>query len=154
MKNYNDYLNMLSPDKEKVIRNVVYKQMNLISGNDYSYEGVCKLVANNIKCDLKDENIESYLVDLNQYGFDHVSLIAEYYHDGLKRFLIDPSIVQFKINLESYFKNKDFLLELEENGYVLLNDDIFKRYISMFVGKNIGVNLDNFIDDILNNRSK
>ena len=148
MSRYEELINSISKDRETEIAmyiNGVMDEIYTIGGN---YEGLCKYAASNIRAGLCDYAIKSYLIDMNDLGVDHVSLIAEYYKDTLKRVLIDPTIWQFKINIASYVKNQDLIRSLRDKGYVFVDDESFSNYLSMFSGKEEHINLTSYLSQI------
>lgn len=145
MIDYTKYLDIRKIDRFDEIESIVQKELSLIKEVDGSYEGICKLVANNIKSSLNENGIRTYIIDLNQFKVDHVSLICEYYVDCAKRVLIDPTISQFKIYPKSYLKNKALIDNLNQTGLSLINEADFNNYISLFTGEKMNINLDEFL---------
>ena len=147
MVDINRLLNINNKDRYEEVKDIVTSEVAKVKEQG-TVDGVCKLVANNIRCSLNDLSIKNYLIDLNSYGVDHVSLVAEFYAKELQRTLIDPTISQFPIKEEAYLKNKDFLDKLISDGLAPINEESFNRYLSMFSGKQETVNLDEYLREI------
>ena len=151
MLDLNRLLNISSKDRSEEIKSIVTSEVEKINSAG-TVDGVCKLVANNIKCCLNDASIKNYTIDLNTTGIDHVSLVAEYYGDELRRILIDPTISQFSITETSYLKNKDLIDKLVKDGLAVIDDQSFSEYLSIFSGKTENINLDEYLRNIRINK--
>lgn len=94
---YTNILNIRKNNYEEVLKEIVLKNKKELTLNNSSLEGLCKVLANNIMDDLKAyPGMTINVLDLNELiGVDHVSLIASFYQNGLKRYLVDPSFTQF-----------------------------------------------------------
>lgn len=160
MNSYNDFckniLNIRNYNMLDKIKQIVGEEKKTLFNKTNDLAGYCKYIASLIENRLKDINIRTYWLDLNDLiEVDHVVLIAEYkYNNEVRRVLIDSTYQQF-VKRENArllkFKtwpseklDKRILEELLQNGLIELNDSIFNNYLSSF-GKQIDINLDEFL---------
>lgn len=97
---YNSILNIRIQQNEKtkqLIKGITKNAVDEVKKVTPNLEGFCKFLASEIQEKLEQNGIKNYWIDLNDLvAVDHVVLIAEYRtNEGLKRFLIDPSFIQF-----------------------------------------------------------
>lgn len=154
---YNSILNIGNSDKLDVIKKIVSEEKEKLLTHTDSLEGFCIYIASQIEDKLKQENITTYYIDLNELlNVDHVFLIAEYMADEkIKRILIDPTFEQFTktdnrklLKLDEWPSQKldaDFVNSLLESGYYLVDNDKFNSYINAFSKEKLEFNLDEFL---------
>ena len=140
---YSKLINIKSQDRLNDIRETVFKVINEVNQSGGTYDGLCKYVANNIRYELNNKNIRSYLIDLNQFDLDHVFLVAEYNNSNIIRVLIDPTISQFNIGEKAFAKNKEILTNLLNDGYSIIDDEMFNNYIHLLTNEKRNFTLDN-----------
>lgn len=143
-------------EKDKIRRIVLEEKENLLSQtNDMT--GFCKFIASQIELRLREEDISTYWLDLNELiGVDHVVLIAEYrFQNEMKRMLIDPTYIQFtkKDNHQLIgFKewpserlDEVMLSDLLNDGVTDLDDNRFNNYLNSFKGGMEFISLNNYL---------
>ena len=152
----NSILNIRNIDASEKIKNIIKEEKSKLSNINVDLSGYCKYIASILEDRLKEINIKTYWLDLNELiNIDHVILIAEYKHNNqLKRNLIDPTFNQFvKKDNNKLLKlkewpsekiDKDILNELLTSGVIELDSYKFNNYLSSF-GKKTNLNLDEFL---------
>src|SRR5574344_1087525 len=116
-------------------------------------------MAYEIKNKLKEKNIYTYLVDLEELIYvDHVVLIAEYKEDNqLKKLLIDPTFSQFirpekSLDIAFYpgdrIVDKIFLNNLLVHGVVDIDNNSFNMYLNAFTKAKNNVDLNSYLIDV------
>lgn len=154
MARYDRLLNMVSKDRRMEIAYTVDKVMDEVYMHSTSLKGMCKVVSTNVVACLNEFGIKSYVIDFNYLGIDHFSVVAEYYYNGVKRILIDPTIVQFRMTPKSFLKNQDLIERLRDKGYSLVDDEIFSNYVSLFSRKEESIHLDDYLTNIDNMKKR
>ena len=140
---YNSILNIRIQQNEKtkqLIKGITKNAVDEVKKVTPNLEGFCKFLASEIQEKLEQNGIKNYWIDLNDLvAVDHVVLIAEYRtNEGLKRFLIDPSFIQFTkqqnkklIKLDEQpsekIKNKMIVQDLVQTGVTQLDNDIWNE---------------------------
>lgn len=158
---YNSILNIRIQQNEKtkqLIKGITKNAVDEVKKVTPNLEGFCKFLASEIQEKLEQNGIKNYWIDLNDLvAVDHVVLIAEYRtNEGLKRFLIDPSFIQFTkqenkklIKLDEWpsekIKNKMIVQDLVQTGVTQLDNDIWNEYLSSFSNKQNNTTLDELL---------
>ena len=152
----NNILNIRNIDASSQIKKIVIEEKEKILNMNSNLSGYCKYIASIIEERLKEINVRTYWLDLNELiNIDHVVLIVEYkYNNQIKRILIDPTYIQFVkkenaklLKLQSWPSekiDKEILQELLTSGCIDLNTKVLNNYLSAF-GKHIELNLDDFL---------
>ena len=164
---YNSILNIRIQQNEKtkqLIKGITKNAVDEVKKVTPNLEGFCKFLASEIQEKLEQNGIKNYWIDLNDLvAVDHVVLIAEYRtNEGLKRFLIDPSFIQFTkqenkklIKLDEWpsekIKNKMIVQDLVQTGVTQLDNDIWNEYLSSFSNKQHNTTLD---ESLINKQEK
>lgn len=168
---YNSILNIRNVDKEENIIEIISSEKEKLLKQTNNLVGFCKYLASAIELRLRQNQIRTYLLDLNEIVFvDHVSLIAEYNYGGkLKRFLIDPTFIQFVkqenlklIKLKNWPSDKinepKMVLDFLEKGMTEIDDNLFNKYINAFSQSEVYLDLNKYLlernlDSISNKKS-
>ena len=118
---YNKILNINNLDVEYEIKKIIEETKK--EYEDLTKERTCKIYSSIIYKKLKNKGITSRLVDTKDFdtSFSHMFVIAV---DNAKKYLIDLTYEQF---------NNDKFDDLISNGYIVLNDDIFKEYLKTII---------------------
>lgn len=157
---YNSILNISNADKKRIIKTIVFEEKEKLSLMVDDFTGFCKYITNQIQCRLENENINTYLIDLNNIvGVDHVFLIAEYkYNNNLIRYLIDPTYSQFTKDDSKQLVTLDFwpstklddeiLKNLLSNGLIEVDERLFNDYINSFSKQLIEIDFENYLFDL------
>ena len=111
-------------------------------------EGLCKVLSNNIKCRLDNENIRNFKVNIKNLGAvtDHQFLIVSFKNqeNKIEYILIDATYCQFTERKEKplHFENwpskklsesnSELLTNLLKKGFTLIDKNSFKDYIESF----------------------
>ena len=154
---YNSILNIRDMDYSQLIENITIEEKNKLLEKVSDLTGFCKYLASQINIRLKQNNIKTYLIDLNNIEVDHVFLIAEYkFKNEIKRILIDPTYIQFVktenkqlIGLDKWPSDilyLNTLKELIEKGTTFIDNDKFNNYLNSF-GYNERIDIDDFLLD-------
>lgn len=154
---YQSLLNIRQKDEETTIKNIVLEETQILKKQTTDLTGLCKYIATQIEGRLKQANISTYWIDLQELvSVDHTILIAEYmYNNQLKRFLIDPTYQQFTKNNQYHLiklkqwpsekLGKTILEPLLTKGLTPIDNQTFKNYINSFTDTNIDITLDNYL---------
>lgn len=154
---YQSILNIRKQDQFNTIKNIVLEERQKLNNITNDVSGFCKIIASQIEEKLKNANITTYWLDLNNIiSIDHVILIAEYMTDtGIKRILIDPTYQQFtKMDNHKLIKlqewpstrlDKNILNDLLTDGITEINEARFQNYLNSFGEYNLDISLDNYL---------
>ena len=150
-------LNLRQINSTETIKKITLEERDKLYKHTNDLTGYCKYIASQIEERLKNENIHTYWIDLNDIiSIDHVVLIAEFNHNSkLRRILIDPTYTQFTkndkyklINLKKWpseLLDNSIVEKLLKDGIIEIDDNIFKKYINSFKDTNYDVNLDEYL---------
>lgn len=122
-------LNIRNQDIEVVIRDSIKEVKEKLRGLDYNQ--TCLIYSSALFEILKRKNILVHIIntlDLG-YSFEHQFLLV---YDGNKYFLIDLTYKQF---------NDNSLSDLNENGYIEIDDNIFKFYLKVVTNNDLTMDL-------------
>lgn len=122
-------LNIKNQDIEVVIRDSIKEVREKLRGLDYNQ--TCLIYSSALFEILKRKNILVHIIntlDLG-YSFEHQFLLV---YDGNKYFLIDLTYKQF---------NDNSLSDLNENGYIEIDDNIFKFYLKVVTNNDLTMDL-------------
>ena len=173
---YETILNINTWDTKKVI-SIINRliKLEMLEVNEYvdSYEGLCKVFANNLYNRLSDMGLNVKKVNLNELYKEmreHVFLIMSYrdMNNNFNYILIDPTYEQFvkKDNAISplYYEawpseilqniNPNLLKNLLENRYSYIDDKNLQDYLRSFTNKKVNINLETIILDKYKDRSR
>lgn len=161
---YESILNIKKCNRDIVIKKIneiIIEELNDVSKYVNNMEGLCKILSNNIKCRLDNENIKNFKVNIKNLGatIDHEFLILSFKNQENKTeyILIDATYCQFKERKEKplHFENwpakklcesnNEILTNLLKNGFTLIDENSFKNYINSF-------EIDYNFEDILLNK--
>ena len=154
---YNSILNIRDIDYSQLIENITIEEKNKLLEKTSDLTGFCKYLASQINLRLRENNIKTYLIDLNDIEVDHVFLIAEYkFKNEIKRILIDPTYIQFVktknkrlVGLDKWPSDilyLNTLKELIEKGTTFIDNDKFNNYLNSF-GYQQQIEIDKFLLD-------
>jgi hypothetical protein len=159
---YYDLININKKREDRFfdIKNIINKSKEDLGLKENS-DGLCKIAANNISCDLDEAGINHYVINTLDLGshYEHVFVVAIYKTINLNYVLIDPTFIQFVAtnNLLLAFKKwpSDVLIEttegkslldnLLEDGVSLVSNDSFSSYLDSLGVKNNDLVLDSLI---------
>lgn len=122
-------LNIRNQDIEVVIRDSIKEVKEKLRGLDYNQ--TCLIYSSALFEILKRKNILVHIIntlDLG-YSFEHQFLLV---YDGNKYYLIDLTYKQF---------NDNSLSDLNENGYIEIDDNIFKFYLKVVTNNDLTMDL-------------
>lgn len=122
-------LNIKNQDIEVVIRDSIKEVKEKLRGLDYNQ--TCLIYSSALFEILKRKNILVHIIntlDLG-YSFEHQFLLV---YDGNKYYLIDLTYKQF---------NDNSLSDLNENGYIEIDDNIFKFYLKVVTNNDLTMDL-------------
>ena len=122
-------LNIKNQDIEVVIRDSIKEVKEKLRGLDYNQ--TCLIYSSALFEILKIKNILVHIIntlDLG-YSFEHQFLLV---YDGNKYYLIDLTYKQF---------NDNSLSDLNENGYIEIDDNIFKFYLKVVTNNDLTMDL-------------
>lgn len=122
-------LNIKNQDIEVVIRDSIKEVREKLRGLDYNQ--TCLIYSSALFEILKRKNILVHIIntlDLG-YSFEHQFLLV---YDGNKYYLIDLTYKQF---------NDNSLSDLNENGYIEIDDNIFKFYLKVVTNNDLTMDL-------------
>ena len=122
-------LNIKNQDIEVVIRDSIKEVKEKLKGLDYNQ--TCLIYSSALFEILKIKNILVHIIntlDLG-YSFEHQFLLV---YDGNKYYLIDLTYKQF---------NDNSLSDLNENGYIEIDDNIFKFYLKVVTNNDLSIDL-------------
>lgn len=122
-------LNIRNQDIEVVIRDSIKEVKEKLRGLDYNQ--TCLIYSSALFEILKRKNILVHIIntlDLG-YSFEHQFLLV---YDGNKYFLIDLTYKQF---------NDNSLSDLNENGYIEIDDNTFKFYLKVVTNNDLTMDL-------------
>lgn len=157
---YNSILNINDIDKSQIVKTIVSEEKEKLSLMVDDFSGFCKYITNQIQCRLEEQNINTYLIDLNHIvEVDHVFLIAEYkYNNNLVRWLIDPTYSQFTNDNSKKLVTLDFwpsskldnkiLEKLLSDGLIKVDEQLFNNYINSFSRQLIKIDFENYLFDL------
>ena len=145
----------------KKINEIIIEELNDVTSYVNNMEGLCKVLSNNIKCRLDNENIRNFKVNIKNLGAvtDHEFLIASFKNQDNKTeyILIDTTYCQFTERKEKplHFENwpsktlsesnRELLANLLKKGFTSIDENSFKDYINSF-------EIDYSFEDILLNK--
>ena len=149
---YKSLLNINNIDHTKEISDIVKSELVLLKRETDDLTGFCKYLAHAIYDRLKETNISSNIIDLNELvGVDHVILIT----NTKPRILIDPTFIQFNktsdkklVGLSKWPSekiDKELLKKLLDEGYIEVSNTIFNNYINSFTDIPLNIDLENYI---------
>lgn len=122
-------LNIRNQDIEEVIRDSIKEVKEKLKGLDYNQ--TCLIYSSALFEILKRKNILVHIIntlDLG-YSFEHQFLLV---YDGNKYFLIDLTYRQF---------NDDYLNDLNNFGYIKVDNQIFKFYLKVVTNNDLSIDL-------------
>lgn len=158
-KFYQSILNIGNKDHMTEIKRIVIEERALLNDKGLELDGLCKYIANQIECRIKEEipGVHINKIDLRDFNLvDHTILIVEYKKDSeMCRLLVDPTFTQFVrkentelIKLDSWPGdkiNKSTLSSLVSDGLVEVDNATFQNYLDSFSEVSVSVDLDEYL---------
>lgn len=157
---YNSILNISGKDRKEDILKIVLEERNKLLGSTQTLEGFCKYLASQIEYRIKKEvgGVHTYKIDLKELvNIEHTILVVEYmFNSNLVRLLIDPTFLQFTRNDNNYLvnlkhwpsdkiKRDGFVLELNTNGMIEIENKTFLEYLNAFLEEDIYFDLEEYL---------
>lgn len=160
-KFYYKLLNIGSVDTdiEKILEDVVKDFIKVAKNGNKKLEGLCRVAATNIACELEDYKIDYRIINMYDYDlYDHELIIARTMNGRkLDYYLIDPTFIQFKgfypfTKLEE--SNVYLLSNLVENGYSKIDNNDYNTYFRSFGYDGKELNMKRMFLEFNNKRKK
>ena len=122
-------LNIKNQDIEEVIRDSIKEVKEKIKGLDYNQ--TCLIYSSALFEILKRKHILVHIINTLDLGYSYLHQFLLVY-DGNKYYLIDLTYKQF---------NDNSLSDLNENGYIEIDDNIFKFYLKVVTNNDLTMDL-------------
>lgn len=147
---YGSLLNIRCYNKEKVlteIKKIIKEELDDVLGYVNDMEGLCKILAVNVKCRLDDINVNNKKINIADFNKPEHEFLVATFKDNVKAInyiLIDPTYRQFLKKNEKLLhfnewpasllqqKNNELLIDLLDHGCSIINDESFKDYMNSF----------------------
>ena len=122
-------LNIKNQDIEEVIRDSIKEVKEKLQGLDYNQ--TCLIYSSALFEILKRKHILVHIINTLDLGYSYLHQFLLVY-DGNKYYLIDLTYKQF---------NDNSLSDLNENGYMKIDDNIFKFYLKVVTNNDLTMDL-------------
>lgn len=122
-------LNIKNQDIEEVIRDSIKEVKEKLKGLDYNQ--TCLIYSSALFEILKRKNILVHIINTLDLGYSYLHQFLLVY-DGNKYYLIDLTYKQF---------NDNSLSDLNENGYIEIDDNTFKFYLKVVTNNDLTMDL-------------
>lgn len=122
-------LNIKNQDIEEVIRDSIKEVKEKLKGLDYNQ--TCLIYSSALFEILKRKHILVHIINTLDLGYSYLHQFLLVY-DGNKYYLIDLTYKQF---------NDNSLSDLNENGYMKIDDNIFKFYLKVVTNNDLTMDL-------------
>lgn len=122
-------LNIKNQDIEEVIRDSIEEVKEKLQGLDYNQ--TCLIYSSALFEILKRKHILVHIINTLDLGYSYLHQFLLVY-DGNKYYLIDLTYKQF---------NDNSLSDLNENGYMKIDDNIFKFYLKVVTNNDLTMDL-------------
>jgi hypothetical protein len=122
-------LNIKNQDIEEVIRDSIKEVKEKLKGLDYNQ--TCLIYSSALFEILKRKHILVHIINTLDLGYSYLHQFLLVY-DGNKYYLIDLTYKQF---------NDNSLSDLNENGYIEIDDNIFKFYLKVVTNNDLTMDL-------------
>ena len=122
-------LNIKNQDIEVVIRDSIKEVKEKLKGLDYNQ--TCLIYSSALFEILKRKHILVHIINTLDLGYSYLHQFLLVY-DGNKYYLIDLTYKQF---------NDNSLSDLNENGYIEIDDNIFKFYLKVVTNNDLTMDL-------------
>ncbi len=122
-------LNIKNQDIEEVIRDSIEEVKEKLQGLDYNQ--TCLIYSSALFEILKRKHILVHIINTLDLGYSYLHQFLLVY-DGNKYYLIDLTYKQF---------NDNSLSDLNENGYIEIDDNIFKFYLKVVTNNDLTMDL-------------
>ena len=122
-------LNIRNQDIEVVIRDSIKEVKEKLRGLDYNQ--TCLIYSSALFEILKRKHILVHIINTLDLGYSYLHQFLLVY-DGNKYYLIDLTYKQF---------NDNSLSDLNENGYIEIDDNIFKFYLKVVTNNDLPIDL-------------
>ena len=122
-------LNIKNQDIEEVIRDSIKEVKEKLRGLDYNQ--TCLIYSSALFEILKRKHILVHIINTLDLGYSYLHQFLLVY-DGNKYYLIDLTYKQF---------NDNSLSDLNENGYIEIDDNIFKFYLKVVTNNDLTMDL-------------
>ena len=122
-------LNIKNQDIEEVIRDSIKEVKEKLQGLDYNQ--TCLIYSSALFEILKRKHILVHIINTLDLGYSYLHQFLLVY-DGNKYYLIDLTYKQF---------NDNSLSDLNENGYIEIDDNIFKFYLKVVTNNDLTMDL-------------
>lgn len=122
-------LNIKNQDIEEIIRDSIKEVKEKLKGLDYNQ--TCLIYSSALFEILKRKHILVHIINTLDLGYSYLHQFLLVY-DGNKYYLIDLTYKQF---------NDNSLSDLNENGYMKIDDNIFKFYLKVVTNNDLTMDL-------------
>lgn len=122
-------LNIKNQDIEEVIRDSIKEVKEKLKGLDYNQ--TCLIYSSALFEILKRKHILVHIINTLDLGYSYLHQFLLVY-DGNKYYLIDLTYKQF---------NDNSLSDLNENGYIEIDDNTFKFYLKVVTNNDLSIDL-------------
>ena len=122
-------LNIKNQDIEEIIRDSIKEVKEKLKGLDYNQ--TCLIYSSALFEILKRKHILVHIINTLDLGYSYLHQFLLVY-DGNKYYLIDLTYKQF---------NDNSLSDLNENGYIEIDDNIFKFYLKVVTNNDLTMDL-------------
>ncbi len=122
-------LNIKNQDIEEVIRDSIKEVKEKLKGLDYNQ--TCLIYSSALFEILKRKHILVHIINTLDLGYSYLHQFLLVY-DGNKYYLIDLTYKQF---------NDNSLSDLNENGYIEIDDNTFKFYLKVVTNNDLTMDL-------------
>ena len=122
-------LNIKNQDIEEIIRDSIKEVKEKLKGLDYNQ--TCLIYSSALFEILKRKHILVHIINTLDLGYSYLHQFLLVY-DGNKYYLIDLTYKQF---------NDNSLIDLNENGYIEIDDNIFKFYLKVVTNNDLTMDL-------------
>ena len=122
-------LNIKNQDIEEIIRDSIKEVKEKLKGLDYNQ--TCLIYSSALFEILKRKHILVHIINTLDLGYSYLHQFLLVY-DGNKYYLIDLTYKQF---------NDNSLSDLNENGYMKIDDNTFKFYLKVVTNNDLTMDL-------------
>lgn len=122
-------LNIKNQDIEEIIRDSIKEVKEKLQGLDYNQ--TCLIYSSALFEILKRKHILVHIINTLDLGYSYLHQFLLVY-DGNKYYLIDLTYKQF---------NDNSLSDLNENGYIEIDDNTFKFYLKVVTNNDLTMDL-------------
>lgn len=163
--------NMSYDDYSNILNKIIEEEVSTSKKDNPNLDLLCKVISNNIYLRLKEERIDSKIVNTKELLdiYEHQFVLSSYVDldDNINYILIDPTYNQFRHKDEYDFEviypvdilnesieGTNLLNNLLRQGYSKIDDNDLKRYIGSLMYERDINKIDITISDIVFERSK